>query len=94
MSDQDKQCWPAAKIQRQLRADEALIEIGACAKGVSREPQTAGHSGEIQGRQATDAAWRWRGIQDKREVTIHMKRLIILAGPAPSRVPTGARAAE
>ena len=27
MSDQDKQCWPAAKIQRQLRADEALIEI-------------------------------------------------------------------
>jgi hypothetical protein len=27
MSDQDKQCWPAAKIQRRLRADEALIEI-------------------------------------------------------------------
>jgi hypothetical protein len=27
MSDQDKQCWPAAKIQRQLRADEALIEM-------------------------------------------------------------------
>jgi hypothetical protein len=27
MSDQDKQCWPAAKIQRQLRADEALIAI-------------------------------------------------------------------
>jgi hypothetical protein len=27
MSDQDKQYWPAAKIQRRLRADEALIEM-------------------------------------------------------------------
>jgi hypothetical protein len=27
MSDQDKQFWPAAKIQRRLRADEALIEL-------------------------------------------------------------------
>jgi len=27
MSDQDKQYWPAAKIQRRLRAAEALIEM-------------------------------------------------------------------
>jgi hypothetical protein len=51
MSDHDKQCWPAANIQRQLRADEALIKI-VRAKGVSREPQAAGHSGEIRGHQA------------------------------------------
>jgi hypothetical protein len=27
MSDQDKQCWPTAKVQRRLRADEALMEM-------------------------------------------------------------------
>jgi hypothetical protein len=27
MSNQDKLCWPAAKIQRKLRAGEALMEL-------------------------------------------------------------------